>query len=92
MIDRVPASGGGSCVRCKRSLGLLSVKAHDQWYCTASCAEGGPSTPEVGAPAVDEAALYARPRRYFRSRMPKELRASSAARTPPGGAGAAGTA
>jgi hypothetical protein len=88
VIDRVPASGGGSCIRCQRSLGLLSVKLHGHWYCTASCAEGGPLTPEVGATAVAEAALYARPRRHFRSRMPKELRASAARRMPPGGNGA----
>ncbi|HVH17114.1 MAG TPA: hypothetical protein VNF72_02330 [Myxococcota bacterium] len=68
------------------------MKVQDHWYCTASCAEGGPPTPEVGATAVDEAALYARPRRYFRSRLPKELRAAAARRTPAGGAGAAGTA
>lgn len=89
-MDRVPASG--SCYRCQQSLGLLSVKVQDHWYCTASCAEGGPPTPEIGATAVDEAALYARPRRYYRSRLPKELRAAAARRTPPGGAGAAGTA
>ena len=89
-MDRVPASG--SCYRCQQSLGLLSVKVHDHWYCTASCAEGGPSTPDVGATAVAEAALYARPRRHFRNRLPKELRASATRRTPPGGAGAAGTA
>ena len=82
-MDHVPASG--SCIRCQRSLGLVSVKLNDHWYCTASCAEGGPPTPEVGAQAVSEAALYARPRRYFRSRMPKELRASAEQRTPAGG-------
>jgi hypothetical protein len=88
-MDRVPASG--SCYRCQQSLGLLSVRANERWYCSASCAEGGPSVPEVGAPAVAEAALYARPRRYFRNRLPKELRASAERRTPPGGNEAAGT-
>ncbi|HXK21101.1 MAG TPA: hypothetical protein VMS55_00340 [Myxococcota bacterium] len=90
-MDHVPASGGGSCFRCQRSLGLLSVKWNDHWYCTASCAEGGPPSPVVGAPVVAEPALYARPRRYFRSRMPKELRASAVPRVPAGGNGATGT-
>lgn len=82
-MDRVPASG--SCIRCRRALGLASVKQAGLWYCTPVCAEGGAASPESAVPAVAEAALFARPRRYFRSRTPKELRASSAWRTPAGG-------
>lgn len=89
-MDRVAASG--SCIRCQRSLGLLAVKRNSNWYGTATCAEGGECPLERAAPGVAEAALYARPRRHFRSRLPKELKASAARRTPPGGAGAAGTA
>ena len=87
-MERVPASG--SSIRCRRSLGLASVKVGDLWYCSPACAEG--EVPSTTRPAVSEAALYARPRRYFRARAPKELRASAVRRTPPGGANAAGTA
>ena len=90
MIDHVPASGGGSCARCRRSLDLASVKVQGVWYCTAACAEGG-SVPLEPDSSVAEAALYARPRRHFRKRLPKELNASAVRRTPPGGNEAAGT-
>ena len=89
-MHRVAASG--SCVRCQRSLGLLAVKRNDQWYGTATCADGEECPLERAAPRVAEAALYARPRRHFRNRAPKELKASAVRRTPPGGASAAGTA
>jgi len=88
-MDRVAATG--SCTRCQRSLGLAAVKWRDRWYCSAVCAEGDEDPADRVAPSVAEAALYARPRRHFRSRTPKELRASAVRRTPPGGAGAAGT-
>jgi hypothetical protein len=87
-MERVPAIG--SCVRCQRALGLASVKQGGLWYCTPVCAEGL-AAPDASGPAIAEAALYARPRRHFRSRAPKELRASSVQRTSAGGAGAAGT-
>lgn len=88
-MDRVAASG--SCVRCQRSLGLLSVKLNDRWYGTATCAEGGPCPFDRAEPAVSESALYARPRRHFQRRTPKELKASAVRRTPAGGNSAAGT-
>lgn len=87
-MDRVPATG--SCIRCQRSLGLASVKVRGEWYGMATCAEGGPCPLDREAPAVAEAALYARPRRYFRQRTPKELKAAAWHRTPAGGS-AAGT-
>jgi len=82
-MDRVPASG--SCIRCRRSLGLASVKLGDVWYCSPACAEGDVPAAGSAEPTVSEAALYARPRRHYRSRAPKELRASLVRRTPPGG-------
>jgi hypothetical protein len=90
LTDRVPASGGGSCARCRRSLDLASVKVQGVWYCTPACAEGQP-VPLEPDPTVREAALYARPRRHFTRRLPKELNASAVRRTPPGGNEAAGT-
>jgi hypothetical protein len=89
-MDRVPASGSGSCARCQRQLDLASVKVQGVWYCSAVCAEGGVATLEPES-SVPEPALYARPRRHFRSRLPKELKASAVRRTPPGGNEAAGT-
>ncbi len=70
MTERVPSSG--SCPRCQRSLGLASAKVRGEWYCSTSCAEGG--EPPDRAPAVPEPALYARPRRFFGKRAPKELK------------------
>lgn len=72
MIDRVPSSG--SCVRCQRSLGLSSVKVRGEWYGSATCADGGSCPLDRNAPSVSESALYARPRRFFGRRAPKELR------------------
>ncbi len=70
-VDRVPAYG--SCIRCQRSLGLASVKRGDDWYGTVACADGGDCPLDERDPLVDERALYARPRRFFRKRAPKEL-------------------
>jgi hypothetical protein len=72
-IDHRPASGAGSCPRCGESLGLASVKQDDTWYCSCACAEGRVR----GEPRdflVPEPWLYARPRRFFGKRRPKELR------------------
>ena len=67
MIDRVPSSG--SCCRCQRSLGLASVKLDGRWYGSPSCAQDGDCPLEKRNPA-----LYTSPRRFFRSRAPKELK------------------
>jgi hypothetical protein len=74
MIYRVPASG--SCFRCQRALGLASVKVKGRWYGSEACAEGGECPLDAHGPAVPEPALYARPRRFFRRRLPKELNAA----------------
>ena len=72
MIDRVPSSG--SCARCKRALGLTSVKVDGRWYGSATCADGDECPLAERAPAVPETFLISRPRRFFRRRAPKELR------------------
>jgi hypothetical protein len=58
-------------------LGLTSLKVAGVWYCSAACAEG-----RVGAASqrarVPEPWLYARPRRFFRARKPKELKSTRA--------------
>jgi hypothetical protein len=51
------------------------VRIGDDWYCRAACAAG---EAVLRAPAVEEEALINRPRRYFASRAPKELRRRSA--------------
>jgi hypothetical protein len=77
MIDHRPANGGGSCAHCNASLGLASLKVDGVWYCSSACADGRvPSAPRE--PRVPESWLYARPRRFFRRRRPKELRSSGA--------------
>ena len=74
-IDHRPANGGGSCARCRASLGLASLKVAGVWYCSTACAEGRrPSEPRDAA--VPEPWLYARPRRFYRARKPKELRSA----------------
>jgi hypothetical protein len=73
----IPASGGGSCVRCQRSLGLTAVERDGQWYGTATCADGGDCPFDRREPEVPEPALYGRPRRFFHKRLPKELKAAS---------------
>ena len=75
MTDHRPANGGGSCARCRASLNLASLEVRGRWYCSSACAEGH-RTDEVRAPAVPEPWLYARPRRFFRARKPKELRSA----------------
>ena len=71
VIDNRPASG--SCVRCRASLGLASVRQDGLWHCSTACALGQPRAAEreLGVP---EDWLYHRPRRFFGKRSPKELR------------------
>ena len=73
-VERVPSSG--SCARCGRALDLASALVAGRWYGNAACASDGPCPLEQRAPAVPEAWLVSRPRRYFRRRLPKELRSS----------------
>lgn len=73
-MDRCVANGGGSCPVCRASLGLASQKRGGVWYCSSACAEGHPSSAQ--APRVPEPWLYGRPRRSFRARLPKELKAA----------------
>jgi hypothetical protein len=68
-------SATGSCTRCRGPLDLASVRIGDDWFCRAACAAG---EAVLRAPAVEEEALTNRPRRYFASRAPKELRRRSA--------------
>ncbi len=70
MNDERPSCG--SCPACRGSLDLTSVRVDDVWFCSAACAEGR-SRAETRAASVPEAWLYARPRRFFRKRRPKEL-------------------
>jgi hypothetical protein len=48
------------------------VKQGESWFCRASCAAGDPAEKA----RVTELAITNRPRRYFRRRAPKELRAT----------------
>jgi hypothetical protein len=73
-VEHVAASG--SCARCGRALGLASAKVEGRWYGNAVCATGAPCPLDRRPPAVPEARLYSRPLRFFRKRMPKELRAA----------------
>ena len=57
--------------------GLTAAKVDGKWYGTVTCAEGGECPLENRAPSVPEAALYCRPRRFFRRRRPKELKLGS---------------
>jgi hypothetical protein len=75
VIDHRPANGSGSCARCGESLGLASLKQGELWYCSSSCAVGRVSA-SPREPRVPEAWLYARPRRHFRKRQPKELQSA----------------
>lgn len=79
MVERVAAYG--SCVRCERALGLASVERGGKWYGNAACAEGRDCPLDERGPAVAEAALYSRPRRFFRARAPKELNGPQSRRT-----------
>ncbi len=76
-MDRRVSNGGGSCACCRGSLGLASLKRKGLWYCSSACAQGRPEA-EPRAARVPEHWLYARPRRFFRARKPKELRSSQA--------------
>jgi len=73
-VERVPASG--SCVRCGRALDLASAFVGGHWYGNAACATDAPCPLDQRAAAVPEPWLMSRPRRYFRRRLPKELRAA----------------
>jgi hypothetical protein len=75
-VERRPASGAGSCARCQDSLGLASIKVDGGWYCSTGCAEGR-ATARSKSDRVPEPWLYARPRRFFHKRRPKELHSSS---------------
>jgi hypothetical protein len=77
VIDHRPANGSGSCPRCCGSLGLASLKVDGRWYCSTDCAEGRVRG-ESRSVAVPEAWLYARPRRFFGRRQPKELNSTRA--------------
>ena len=79
VIDHRPALGSGSCARCRDRLDLASVKVGDVWYCSSSCAEGRVAA-ERAEPSVPEPWLYARPRRFFGARKPKELKGSAIGR------------
>jgi hypothetical protein len=74
-VERVPSSG--SCARCGRSLDLASAKVDGRWYGNAICATGAPCPLDERAPEVPERRLFARPARFLRKRLPKELRAST---------------
>jgi len=74
-VDRRPASGAGSCARCQDSLGLASIKVDGAWHCSTACAEGRARV-RSKSDRVPEPWLYARPRRFFHKRRPKELRSS----------------
>jgi hypothetical protein len=71
-VDQRPINGSGSCARCRSSLGLASLKVRGAWYCSTACAQGRVCA-EPRAVQVPEPWLYARPRRFFRARRPKEL-------------------
>jgi hypothetical protein len=71
-IDHRPADGAGSCARCRGRLGLASLKRNGRWYCSSACAEGRVRV-QPRQVAVPEPWLYARPRRHFAGRRPKEL-------------------
>jgi hypothetical protein len=77
VIDHRPILGSGSCARCRDRLDLASVRVGDDWYCSVACAEGR-VVAEPAAPSVPETWLYARPRRFFGPRRPRELKSSAA--------------
>jgi len=79
VIDHRPILGNGSCARCGGCLDLASLKLGDAWYCSSACAQGRVSA-ERAEPSVPETWLYARPRRFFRARKPKELKGSAVRR------------
>jgi hypothetical protein len=71
-IDRRPVNGAGSCAHCGASLTLASLKVNGVWYCSTTCADGRFSA-KGRSFRVPEPWLYARPRRHFIRRRPKEL-------------------
>ena len=75
MIEHKPANGGGSCARCRASLGLSAAKVDGVWYCGYACAEGREA---ARSPSVPEDWLYHRPRRRFQKRLPNELNCAGA--------------
>jgi hypothetical protein len=75
VIDHRPATGGGSCARCRASLSLASLKLRGVWYCGSDCAHGRDGA-VPRQPGVPEPWLYARPRRFYRARKPKELKST----------------
>jgi len=77
VIDYRPADGGGSCASCRGRLGLASLKREGRWYCSSDCSEGRVRRAPRSV-ALPETWLYARPRRFFGRRRPKELNASRA--------------
>jgi hypothetical protein len=52
------------------------VKRGEHWYGSVACAEGRSCPFDTREPGVPEPALYARPRRYFAARAPKELQSA----------------
>ena len=79
VIDHRPILGNGSCARCGDALDLASLERGGVWYCSTACAEGRPEA-ERSEPSVPETWLYARPRRFFAARKPKELRGAPKSR------------
>jgi hypothetical protein len=77
VIEHRPANGGGSCARCRASLGLTATKVDGIWYCGYACAEGR-SAGGPRSPSVPEDWLYGRPRRRFQGRRPRELNCAEA--------------
>jgi hypothetical protein len=74
MVEERPSCG--SCPVCRGRLDLTAVQVRGVWYCSTACADGR-SRAEAPAPAVPEPWLYARPRRFFRKRRPKELNSTA---------------
>jgi hypothetical protein len=70
------SQGGGSCPVCRASLGLDALKVGDVWYCSSACAQGR-TRAEDRERRVPEPWLYGRPRRFFRARKPRELKAGA---------------
>jgi hypothetical protein len=79
VIDHRPIVGSGSCARCRDSLDLASLQVDGIWYCSPSCAAGRVAA-ERATPSVPESWLYARPRRFFGARAPKELKSAAGER------------
>jgi hypothetical protein len=75
-FDHRPSNGGGSCARCQASLGLASIQTADVWFCCSACSEDRDAVASSSR-SVPENWLYARPRRHFRRRRPKELNTSA---------------